>query len=98
MNAIAAPQGTTHFKILSMGAEVDFNTGISITDEQSSTLLSYEATATNPLTLSNTVSANSTHPLFLLLGVQFFQEVNGLQYQLKNGTYNPLNLVKVDVV
>ena len=98
VNAIGAPIGTTHYKIVSMGAEVDFATGIHVTDEQVSALLPYDATATAALTLSNTVSANSTKPLFLLLGVQYFQDVNGASYQLKNGVFNALNVVKVDVV
>ena len=97
VNAIAAPQGTTHFKILSMGAEVDFNTGNIISDEQSSAVIPYDANATAALTLTNAVTANSTLPLFLVMGVQFYQEVNGLHYQLKNGSYNALNIVKVNV-
>lgn len=97
VNAIAAPQGTTHFKILSMGAEVDFNTGNIISDEQASAVIPYDANATAALTLTNAVTANSTLPLFLVMGVQFYQEVNGLYYQLKNGSYNALNLVKVSV-
>jgi hypothetical protein len=44
------------------------------------------------------VTANSTHPLFLLLCIQFFQEVNGVQYPLKNGAFNALNIVKVEGV
>jgi hypothetical protein len=42
------------------------------------------------------VTAASTKPLFLALGVEFYQEVNGQMYPLKNGAYNPLALVKVD--
>jgi len=98
VNAIAAPQGTTHFKIVSMGAEVDFNTGNVISDEQASAVLPYDANATASLSLTNAVTANSTLPLFLVMGVQFYQEVNGLHYQLKNGSYNALNIVKVSVV
>jgi hypothetical protein len=41
------------------------------------------------------VTANSTHPLFLLLGVEFFQEVNGQMYSLRNGGYNSLAIVMV---
>jgi hypothetical protein len=33
--------------------------------------------------------------LFLALGVEFYQEVNGQMYALKNGAYNPLALVTV---
>ncbi len=44
------------------------------------------------LALTNTVTANSTHPLFLALGIEFYQEVNGQMYQLKNGAYQPFSI------
>jgi hypothetical protein len=55
-------------------------------------------TATAAITLTNTVTANSLSPLFLVLGIEFYQEVNGTMYLLKNGVYNPLAIVKVDGV
>ena len=30
------------------------------------------------------------------VGVEFYQEINGQMYPLKNGAYNPLSLAKVD--
>jgi hypothetical protein len=36
-------------------------------------------------------------PLFLLLGMEFFQEVNGRFYALRNGAYNALSIVNVNV-
>jgi hypothetical protein len=30
------------------------------------------------------------------LGVEFYQEINGQMYPLKNGAFNPLAIVKVD--
>jgi hypothetical protein len=42
--------------------------------------------------------ANSTHPLFLLLGISFYQQVNGKNYSLKNGAFNALSIVKVSGV
>jgi len=32
------------------------------------------------------------------LGIEFYQEVNGQMYPLKNGSYNALSIVKVDTV
>jgi hypothetical protein len=52
-------------------------------------------TAASAVTMTHTLTANSTHPIFVLLGVQFFQDVNGIKYSLKNGGYNALGLVKV---
>jgi len=93
---IAAPGGTTHFKILSAGSEVDFTQGVFTADSKESNILPWDQTATASLTLVNQITANSTHPLFLVLGIEFMQEVNGVQYPLKNGSYNALALVKVD--
>jgi len=95
INMIAAPGGTTHFKLISAGAEVDFEAETFMADSSESTILPLDATATTLLTLSNSVTANSTKPLFLVLGIEFYQEVNGSMYALKNGAYNALTLVKV---
>jgi hypothetical protein len=95
INMLSAPGGTTHFKIVSAGAEVDFENETFIMDSQATAILPWDATATAVLNLSNAVTANSTHPLFLALGIEFYQEVNGQMYPLKNGAFNPLSLVKV---
>lgn len=95
INMVAAPGGTTHFKVVSAGAEVDFENESFIMETQASAILPWDATATAVLNLSNAVTANSTHPLFLALGIEFYQEVNGQMYPLKNGAFNPLSLVKV---
>jgi hypothetical protein len=98
VNAIAAPAGTTHFKIVSAGLEVDFATGLVTADAQSSAMIAYDATATAALTLSNTVTANSTKVLILCWGIEFYQEVNGSQYVLNNGAYNSYQIVAVSQV
>ncbi|MBB1285240.1 hypothetical protein HRH25_12720 [Flavisolibacter sp. BT320] len=95
LNMIAAPGGSTHFKLVSAGAEVDFENGTYVMDESSSAVLPWDPTTTAVLNLSNSVTANSTHPLFLVLGIEFYQDVNGQKYPLKNGAFNALAIVKV---
>jgi len=95
INMLAAPGGSTHFKIVSAGAEVDFENETFVMDSQATAVLPWDATATAVINLANTVTANSTKPLFLALGIEFYQEVNGQMYPLKNGAYNALALVKV---
>jgi len=92
---IAAPGGTTHFKLVSAAASIDFEAQSFVQDssETGALPLSAETTLT---TLTNTLAAASTHPLFLVLGILFYQEVNGTLYPLKNGAYNALSLIKVD--
>lgn len=95
---IAAPSGTTHFKIVSAGAEIDFENEVFTHDQHETAELPWNNTATAVINLQNNVTANSTHPLFLLLGISFFQQVNGKMYSLKNGTFNALSLIKVSGV
>lgn len=95
INMLAAPGGSTHFKIVSAGAEIDFENETFVMDAQATAILPWDATATAVINLANAVTANSTHPLFLALGVEFYQQVNGQMYPLKNGAYNALALVKV---
>jgi len=95
VNMINAPAGTTHFLINSAGAEVDFTQKQYTVDTQSTAVLPWDNLATAVITLTNNVTANSTHPLFLALGIEFYQHVNGKMYPLKNGAFNPLALVSV---
>jgi hypothetical protein len=95
INMVAAPTGSTHFKIISAGAEVDFENETFTVDANESSILAWDATNTAALTLSNSVTANSTKPLFLVLGIEFYQQVNAQMYSLKNGAYNALALVQV---
>jgi hypothetical protein len=60
-------------------------------------MLAWDGTATAVINLNNSVTANSTHPLFLVLGIEFYQDVN-VKYPLKNGAFNALSIVKVSGV
>lgn len=94
-NMLTGPTGATHFQIQSAGAAIDFEQNTFVTETSGSTVLPLDTTATAALTLTHTVTANSTHPLFLLLGLNFLQEVNGAMYPLKNGAFNSLAIVGV---
>ncbi|MBG6062309.1 hypothetical protein IWX83_002107 [Flavobacterium sp. CG_9.1] len=94
-NMIAAPSGTTHFKIISAGAEIDFEAETFVETHSETAILPWDTTATAVITQTNTVTPNSIKPLFLALGVEFYQSVNGQMYPLKNGAYNPLALAAV---
>jgi hypothetical protein len=94
-NMIAAPSGTTHFKITSAGAEIDFEAETFVEGHSETAILPWDNVATVAISQENVVTAASTKPLFLALGLEFFQEVNGQMYPLKNGAYNPLALVQV---
>nr|WP_315142891.1 hypothetical protein [uncultured Flavobacterium sp.] len=94
-NMVSVPSGTTHFKIISGGAEIDFEAETFVTSNSETDILPWDMTPTVPITHVNMVTPDSTKPLFLALGLEFYQGVNGRMYPLKNGAYNPLSLVQV---
>ena len=96
VNMISAPSGTTHYKIISAGAEIDFEAETFIEEHSTTAILPWDAVATVAIAQTNQVTAASTKPLFLALGIEFYQEVNGQMYPLKNGAFNPLSIAKVD--
>lgn len=97
-NMIAAPAGATHFKLISGSAAIDFEAGTYVVDTKvgEAFALSPQAITVTPLT--HVVTPASTQPLFLVFGIEFYQQVNGVQYPLKNGAHNALALVLVDDV
>ena len=94
-NMIAGPGGCTHYKLISAAAEIDFENDSFVIDSADTLVLPWDFTETAVIDLPNIVTPNSTHPLFLAFGIEFFQDVNGIKYPLKNGAYNALALVKV---
>ena len=95
MNMLIAPGGTTHFRIVTAGAEVDFANGKYVVETKQSDILPLNSVPTAVIELVNVVTAGSANPLFLALGVEFYQLVNGLMYPLKSGSFNSLSLINV---
>lgn len=80
-----------------MGAsELDFVNETSTFENDETAILPYTAANTAAIALSATITANSTLPVVQVLGVEFYQEVNGEMYALKNGAYNALSVVTID--
>lgn len=94
---LVAPPAATHYVFTACGAEIDFAGGAHTAVLKDSGALPFDSVPTAPLQLTLALPAASVHPLFLLLGIQFFQQVNGVNYALKGGTFNALGIVRVDV-
>lgn len=93
---IAYPEGATHFRLVVSAAEVDFaenayNVASLDTDE-----LVLSALPIQPINLVLNMSQANTDPLFVILGIEFTQLVNGQMYTLNNGAYNALSLVAIE--
>lgn len=95
---ITAPSGTTHFKIVSGAAEVDFTVGNSLAAYDSTAEIPWDETTLSSVTLTTNVTPDSDMPIIQVLGVEFYQEINGVFYMLNNGTFNALSLVNLSKV
>ena len=94
-SAVAAPSGATHCKIIAAAASVDFENGTWDVKQAETGYLTLGPQTEAAQTLALPLPAASTHPIMLVLGIEFTQLVNGKQYDLKNGAYNALAIVKV---
>jgi len=95
---IAAPGGTTHFKVTTGAAELDFVSETSTFESAETAILPYNGADTAPINLAVALPAGSELPILQVVGIEFYQEVNGLMYPLKNGAYNALSVATVDTV
>ncbi|MFT3979451.1 MAG: hypothetical protein QM687_03205 [Ferruginibacter sp.] len=92
---VVAPEGTTHFKLVSAAAAISFDEETFVTAEASSGVMPWNNQAVSVI-LNNELPAAGTDPILLAFGIQFFQQVNGIDYPLKNGAFNALSIVAVN--
>ncbi|POY36263.1 hypothetical protein C3K47_10940 [Solitalea longa] len=92
---IAAPTGTTHFTLKVAGALVDFEAENYVVDVKDTGMLALDNTATTIQPLVCAVTPASTKPLFIALGIEFYQQINSKFYLLSNGAFNGLALVNI---
>jgi hypothetical protein len=83
---------------VSAGGTIDFTTGSNGIQTNSTAILPIDNNLSAAVNHSYNMAANSTEPLFLVLGISFYQQVNGKDYPLKNGAFNALSIVKVSGV
>jgi hypothetical protein len=91
---LARPAAATHFKLVMGGGEINFAEQRYRVETKSSGYLPYRGeTGMQRFTVSLPVDNNQ--PLIVVFGVQFYHEVNGVYYLLKNGEFNTLGIVGV---
>jgi hypothetical protein len=94
--SIASPQGATHCKLNASAIEADFEANVYAVSASESADIEVTAKQQAAIQLANPLPANSTRPLLLAFGVEFYQLVNGNKYPLNNGSFNALALVAVN--
>jgi hypothetical protein len=93
---IHAPAGATHFRLTSAAAEIDFETGHYSLQQISTQEIAVNDTTLTSLTLENTITAHGTATIFLTLGIEFVQEVNGQFSTISNAGHNALGIVHTE--
>lgn len=93
---IEAPQGTTHFQVVGGVLAADFAGRAFDQAHDVSGILPWDNEEVAGITLNASIGADSVHPVITVVGVNFYQDVNGKMYALKNGTHNALGIVDVD--
>ena len=88
-------EGATHFRLVSAGSEVDFETDSFDTKIFESNELSLTDPA-GPFNVIHKLTPASTKPLFLFLGIQYYQDINGAKALIQSNSANGLTIVKVD--
>ncbi|GAL75974.1 hypothetical protein JCM19275_198 [Nonlabens ulvanivorans] len=92
--SIDYPNGATHMSLRSAVAKVDFELSGHAVEYSSVENLPIDTNASNVSLTPVSIPSDPGTQIHLLL-VEFFQEINGVQYPLKNGAYNVLNIVEV---
>jgi hypothetical protein len=95
--AVSAPAGATHMRFGAVGQTIDFNAGTAVKEVTYSAYVPLDATIpTAPITLTCNVTPNSILPSFLVLGIEFFDEVSGQKYALADDSHSCSQLVGFD--
>ena len=88
------PESATHVSLRSSFVNLDFETGIFDSSYSPITNLVVNNSVSEVSLTPALVPAGTGTQLYFLL-IEFYQEVNGVQYSLRSGTYNVLNLIEV---
>lgn len=94
INDIAFPAGATHLTMKGAWAKIDFASGVTQVHLTNALNTPINAAPNNILLTPAAVPVGIGTDLYLLQ-IEFFQEVNGVQYSLKNGAYNALAIIEV---
>ena len=96
VNDIVAPPGATHVAIKSAVAVINFAAGTSDASFSDPVGVLLDGTKQNiNLTIPTFPTVVPDSITFHFLKMEFYQEVNGVQYMLNNGTYNCLEITEV---
>lgn len=95
-NMVDQAAGTTHFRIVAAAAAINFDTEQYDYAMQATPELPYNSDTTQAATLTMALPANSTNSIVVVLGIEYYQQVNSRSYALKSGEHNATSVILVD--
>lgn len=95
INDLNWPAGATHITLRGAWAKIDFASGKADAKETNAINLPIDATSTDVVLTPVAAPAGAVGVDLFILMIEFFQDVNGNQYTLKNGAYNALSIIEI---
>ena len=95
LDDISFPEAATHCKLVAFAAEIDFKSEAYTSGSAESEPIPLRTTNETTLLLHPSITVTGEHPLFISIGIIFFQQVNNGLYSLKDKTHHALALTKV---
>lgn len=92
---VAAAKGSTHFRIVASAATVNFNTDEYVYQRAVTNELPWNQLEVAASSLTLNLPANSPDTIIVALGIMFYQQVNGVSYDLKTGQVNAATITAV---
>jgi hypothetical protein len=83
--ALTAPDGATHFKIVSISAVIDFNKNTWSNTIEESSLIAISRRRTKPLSLQHPITVKAGEAQLQAVGILFYKLIDGLEKLLKGG-------------
>ena len=94
INDVVFPSGATHVSFT--GAYANMNYATNVVDFKLTNVQNVAINGTaSTITLTPTAVPAGTGAKVFLLKMEFFQLINGVQYSLKNGSFNALKIIEV---
>lgn len=94
--SMTAPAATTHFQIVTAAAEFNFHKKEFHRSETRSDELPLNLMKTEPITLEISISKPSTLAFIHVLAIEFYQEVNGRMYILRENTKSAIGVIQAE--
>jgi hypothetical protein len=94
---LSVSRDCTHYKIKLAGSAIDFRNRAFVTDTKETEQKSMTK-STEPVQLVCQLPPDCVHPLFLVLGIEFFVKENGPSIKAIKEHSNPLSIVKISRV